>query len=207
MNFGFYKQWTLGDFVLMAKMQSLNFEVEKFSGKNNFELWKLKMHDMLVQQGMVKALLEKEKKLGTITYDDWDDMDARALSAICLCLADDILFNIVLEKTVVGLWMKLESLYMKKSLTRRIYLKRQLYSLWMKEGTKVVDHLNTFNILIVQLTSMEVKFKDEDKAITLLCSLPKSWDNIVTSIIFISTEFLYYDSVAGALLARDKEKI
>jgi hypothetical protein len=71
---------------------------------------------------------------------------------------------------------------MTKSLTKRIYLKRQLYSLQMKEGTKVVDHLNTFNTLIVQLTSTEVKFKDEDKAITLLCSLPKSWDNLVTSI-------------------------
>jgi hypothetical protein len=43
--------------VLMAKMQSLNFEVEKFNGKNNFELWKLKMHDLLVQQGVVKVLL------------------------------------------------------------------------------------------------------------------------------------------------------
>ena len=43
----------------------------------------------------------------------------------------------------------------------------------MKEGTKVVDHLNTFNTLIVQLTSMEVKFEDQDKAITLLCSFPE----------------------------------
>jgi hypothetical protein len=115
--------------VLMAKMQSSKFEVEKFSGKNNFELWKLKMHDLLVQQGVVKALLGKAKQPTTITDDDWDEMDARALSAIRLCLADDVLFNIVSEKTTIGLWTKLESLYMTKSLTSRIYLKRQLYSL------------------------------------------------------------------------------
>jgi hypothetical protein len=71
---------------------------------------------------------------------------------------------------------------MKKSLTSRIYLKRQLYSLRTKEDTKVPDHLNTFNTLIVQLTSMEVKFEDEDKAITLLCPLRESWDKLVTSI-------------------------
>jgi hypothetical protein len=70
---------------------------------------------------------------------------------------------------------------MMKSLTSIIYLKRRLYSLWMKEGTKFVDHLNTFNTLIVQLTSMEVKFEDEDKDITLLCSLPKSWDDLTNS--------------------------
>ena len=80
------------------------------------------------------------------------------------------------------------------------------YSLRMKEGTKVVDHLNTFNTLIVQLTSMEVKFEDEDKPITLLCSLPKSWDNIVTSISFNSTYVLDYDSVEGALLAEEMRR-
>jgi hypothetical protein len=76
----------------------------------------------------------------------------------------------------------------------------------MKEGTKVADHLNTFNTLIVQLTSMEVKFEDEDKAITLLCSLPESWDNLVTSISFSSTKVLDYDSVVGALLAEEMKR-
>jgi hypothetical protein len=59
---------------------------------------------------------------------------------------------------------------MAKSLTNRIFLKRKLYSLRMKEGTKIDDHLNTFNTLLVQLTSMGVKFQSEDKTITLLCS-------------------------------------
>jgi hypothetical protein len=40
--------------MLMAKMQSLKFEVEKFCSKRNFELWKLKMRDLLVQQGLKK---------------------------------------------------------------------------------------------------------------------------------------------------------
>jgi hypothetical protein len=71
---------------------------------------------------------------------------------------------------------------------------------------KIADHLNTFNTLIVQLTSMEVKFEDEDKAITLLCSLPESWDNLVTSISFSSTEVLDYDSVVGALLAEEMKR-
>jgi hypothetical protein len=48
---------------------------------------------------------------------------------------------------------------MTKSLTNKIFLKRQLYSLCMKEGMKIVDHLNTFNTLLVQLTNMGVKFE------------------------------------------------
>jgi len=43
----------------------------------------------------------------------------------------------------------------------------------MKEGIPITDHLNTFNTLLVQLESIEVKFESEDKAITLLCSFPE----------------------------------
>jgi hypothetical protein len=72
---------------------------------------------------------------------------------------------------------------MMKSLTNRIYLRRQLYSLRMKEGTKIVDHLNVFNTLICQLASMDIKI-EEYKAMTLLCLLLESWDHLVTSISF-----------------------
>ena len=60
----------------------------------------------------------------------------------------------------------------------------------MKEGTSIIDHLNTFNTLLVQLDSIEVKFDLEDKVVTLLCSLSKSWDHFVTSISISSSETL-----------------
>ena len=190
----------------MAKTQSARFEIEKFNGKNNFEIWKVKMHDLLVQQGVAKAMLGKNKRPPSMTEDEWDEMDDRALSAIRLCLADDVLFNIVSEKTATGLWSKLEKLYMTKSLTNRILLKLQLYSLRMKEGTSIADHLNVFNTLLVQLNSLDVKFDSEDKAITLLCSLPESWDHFVTSISFSTSEILEFDDVVGALLAEETRK-
>ena len=132
----------------MAKTQSSKFEIEKFDGSNNFELWKVKMRDILCVQGVVKALAGKSKRPAAMDDDDWEEMESRALSAIRLCLADDVLFNIVSETTAAGLWEKLESLYMTKSLTNRILLKRQLFTLRMKEGTKISDHLNAFNTLI-----------------------------------------------------------
>jgi hypothetical protein len=164
------------------------------------------MKDLLVQQGLQKALEGRTKKPTSMTNEEWEDLDARDINTIRLCLADDVLFNIVGEETTTGLWTRLEGLYMTKYLTNKIYLKRQLYSLHMKEGMKVVDHLSTFNTLIVQLASMEVKLKDEDKAVTLLCSFPESWDHLVTSISFSSTDVLDYDSFVGALLVEDMRR-
>ena len=83
-----------------------------------------------------------------MTNDEWEDLDAKVLNTIQLCLAIDVLFNIIGETSTTSLWNKLESMYMTKSVTNRICWKRQLYGMRMKEGTKIADHLNVFNTLI-----------------------------------------------------------
>ena len=70
----------------------------------------------------------------------------------------------------------------------------------MKEGTKIADHLNVFNTFICQLSDMEVKMEEEDKAITLLCSLPESWDHFMTLISLSTVDSLKLESIVGALL-------
>ena len=65
------------------------------------------------------------------------------------------------------------------------------------------DHLNVFNTLICQLASMGVNIEDEDKAVTLLCSLPDSQNHLVTSISFSTTDTLEFDSIVGSLLAEE----
>ena len=104
-------------------MFSTKFEIEKFNGKNNFELWKLKTRDLLVQQGLQRALDEKRKRPLTMTYDKWEDLDAKVVSKVRLCPTDDVLFNIIGETSIASTWNKLKSLYMTKSVTNKIYLK------------------------------------------------------------------------------------
>jgi hypothetical protein len=69
----------------------------------------------------------------------------------------------------------------------------------MKEGTKIVYHLNVFNTLICKLASMVVKNDEKYKELTLLCSFPESWDHLVTSISFSRIDTLEYNSIMGAL--------
>jgi hypothetical protein len=71
----------------------------------------------------------------------------------------------------------------------------------MKEGTKFFYDLNAYNTRICQLTSMDVKIEDEDKVVMLLCSLYKSWDHLVTSISFSTTNTLDCYYVVGSLLS------
>jgi len=38
-----------------------------------------------------------------------------------------------------------------------IYINKELYNLKMKEGMKIIDHLNVFNTFICRLNNMDVK--------------------------------------------------
>ena len=76
----------------------------------------------------------------------------------------------------------------------------------MKEGMKITDHLNVFNTLLCQLSNMDVTYEDEDKAVMLLCLFPESWDHLVRTMWFSSTNAIDYDTVVGAFLSQEMRK-
>ena len=114
--------------------------------------------------------------------EDWQKMDRKAKHSIRLCLSDSVLLNVSGEATAKDLWDKLGSLYQIKSLVNKLFLRKKLYSLRMKDGDFVVENLNAFNTVVSQLASVDIKMSEEDKCITLLCSLLDSWDNLVMAI-------------------------
>ena len=53
---------------------------------------------------------------------------------------------------------------------------KKLFNLKMVEGTPVAQHLNEFNTITNQLSSMEIDFDDEIRVVIVLASLPNSWE-------------------------------
>ena len=79
---------------------------------------------------------------------------------------------------------KVRDVYNKKNLSNKIYLKKQLYALRMKEGTLVLKLLNFFNKVIRELLAVDVKIDEEGKASILLSSLLQSYDHIITIMLY-----------------------
>jgi len=93
---------------------------------------------LLVKEGTHKALLGIEKKPSKMENDEWNDIDFRAKATIILCLSDEVIYNVMNEKTTAGLWCRLESLYITKSLSSKLFIKKQLYSFRMKKDTPIL---------------------------------------------------------------------
>ena len=58
--------------------------------------------------------------------------------------------------------------------------------------------LNAFNIVVSQLLSIDIKISDEDKCISLSCSLPDSWDSLVV-VIGRNITTLNFDEIVSSL--------
>nr|GEV11931.1 zinc finger, CCHC-type [Tanacetum cinerariifolium] len=56
----------------------------------------------------------------------------------------------------------------------RILREKKLYMYYMSSGTKLGDHLDEFNKLILDLTNIDVEIEDEDQSLMLLTSLPSN---------------------------------
>lgn len=118
----------------------------------------MKIHVILVKDGCTIALKGKDQKPEGITHTQFAEKDEIAKTDILLALDDKVLFNVqTVDTTMKVLGDGLHRVYEDKSLVNKIFLRRQLYNLKMKDGTSVHEHLNLFNCLANDLLGTGVK--------------------------------------------------
>ncbi|PHT58503.1 hypothetical protein CQW23_00866 [Capsicum baccatum] len=93
------------------------FEIEKFDGRINFGLWQVQVKDVLIQSGLHKVLKErptsgkgdkdseksessKDSEKSRISDEEWEELDMKAASQIRLCLAKNVLANVIGLSTI-----------------------------------------------------------------------------------------------------------
>ncbi|KAK2978837.1 hypothetical protein RJ640_030648 [Escallonia rubra] len=137
----------------MSNNTTMKYACEQFNRKTNFGIWQSTVKDILVQQGLLKPLLGNKPE--SMDQDDWEELQAKAVSTIRLNLAPKVKYQVLTETSPTALWQKLEKIYMSKSLSNRLYLKKDLYQLRMDEGSDLGDHISEFNQLVSQLSSID----------------------------------------------------
>jgi hypothetical protein len=180
------------------------FSIEKFNAQN-YQLWKMHMEYYLYHKDLFLPLGGIAKKTTAMKDEEWEILDRKALGMIRLRLAAWVAFNISKEKTTKGLMDALDKLYEKPSVSNKVFIMKRLFNMKMSEGGSVVDHLNDFNTVTNQLCFVKVNFDDEVRALLILCSLPKRWNDLVmvVSNSVSGSNTLKFDDVVGVILSEE----
>ena len=180
-------------------MTGAKFEIEKFDGTGDFVLLRVKMRALLIQHGCEAAL---EVLPANMDATAKAELNKKAHSAMILCLGNKVLREVTGETTAAGVWSKLETLYMTKSLANKLFLKKKLYTFYMPAGRAISEHIDEFNKIVLDLANIEVKFEDEDLALLLLTSLPASYEHFVDTLLY-GREALTLEDVMATLNSKE----
>ena len=114
---------------------SSRIEINKFDDQN-FELWKIKMKDILIDQEQWIVVNPGAKPTRT-SQDYWEKLERKETSTIRLFLSNSMLLNVYGEHSVVNLWMMLGGLYQLKFIVNKLFLQNKLYHLRMEDNGTV----------------------------------------------------------------------
>jgi hypothetical protein len=117
-------------------------------------------------------------------------------------MSNNVLHEVLAEKTAAALWLKPESICMSKDLTSKMHMKMKLFTHKLQEGSSVLDHLAA---LVADLKSMEVEYDDEDLGLIQLCSRPTSFANFRDMILYSRDELTLHE-VCEAFAQKEKMK-
>jgi len=149
---------------MASAASATRYDIEKFDGFNDFGLWRINMKALMGNLGLKEALVPQKPFLDTVTAEQRLEVNNRrqeicekAFNTLILSLGDKVLREVSKMETTKDLWAKLESLYMTKSLSSRLYLKAKFFTFKMQEGQKLQS--KSFKIILMILTNCVLIWK------------------------------------------------
>ncbi|UYV73167.1 K02A2.6-like, partial [Cordylochernes scorpioides] len=160
----------------MASLPSHDVTLDKLDGYN-YSLWSFKIEMLLQKEDLWEVVTENipdEPKV------EWKKKDSKARAIINLSIADSQIVHVKNLLTAKATWDTLKNIYERKTLSGKIYLLRKLYSLKLEEDKDMQQHITTMMELVDKLRTIGETLKDSHITAILLCSLPKSYSNLIT---------------------------
>ena len=157
------------------------YRIEPLKGAENYAVWKIKMMDILTDQGLWDYVTETAPTDPDL-LSAWNKKDRTALSTIRLRIADKLLVYVASAKTAKAAWEALKNLLETQGALGIVLARRKLFRAQCEEGTSIEDHIRTLREYQEELHNLGQELKDGEFAIVLLTSLPDSWNNYISSI-------------------------
>ena len=134
----------------------------------------------------------KEWKEGEAKWKEeakvWRKEDAKAMSSLGKVLQSSLYMEVSDVDTFMEMWNAVEARVRQITGHMRSNLKARLNAIHCDEKSDVIAHLNEMDSIYQQLASRDVKISDQDYVDAIIHSLPRSYSNLMTSLLTIYDE-------------------
>ena len=140
------------------------------------------MRDMLVCKDLWLSMQYGKSKHDKIDALTWEVLHLKATMYI-RCFIDMSLYNNFNEENKADvLWEKIGVMFENKNAMNRVSIFRKIVRLRYQDGSSMAEHINAFQGLMNQTTTLEVPLINEVFTLLLLGSLSGSWEMLVVTL-------------------------
>ena len=189
-------------------MAGEGFKIEKLTA-DNFHSWKFNMKMYLIGKDLWDLVQGVEVLDRTAEEDEkkkFRKRDNLSLSIICLSVSSDLQIYVRNANTGKEAWESLSGHFEEKTLSKKIFYRRKLYSIRLEKGTTMTTHVNKLKTISEHLEALDDAVQEKDLVMILISSLPDEYNNLITAMETLKEEKLTWCYVRDRLLSEYARK-
>ncbi len=162
---------------------TFSYRIEPLKG-DNYVTWRIQMTDILSELDLWDYVAGTQTTMPTeaTLQADWKKKDAKALRAIRLRLAQDVLVYAQDAVTAKEAWDTLAETFQPTGPIGIVSVRRKLFRAQCPDAGDIEEHLRQLRTYRSELHALGQQLSDSDFAMTILTSLPDSWDAFIRAI-------------------------
>ena len=94
----------------------------------------------------------------------------------------DLIYLITECKTPKEIWDMLKQCFERDTIVNKLFFKQRFFSLNMKESDSPDEHLRKLKVITDQLAAIKAPIPEDEHIVSLLLSLPRSYNTLVTAL-------------------------
>lgn len=167
----------------MSSDSTSSYHIDPLRGEDNYNTWRVQLTDLLNELeiwGHVSG--DEPKPTETALLPKWTKKDAKALRAIRFRVANDIVVYVQDTTSSKDAWDTLTETFRPAGPIGIVTARRKLFCAQCPEGGDIEEHLRQLHGYRSELHTYGQTLSDSDFSMTVLTSLPDSWDPFICAI-------------------------
>ena len=189
-------------------MEGTSFKVEKLTAEN-YHSWKFNIKMYLIGKDLWE-IIEGVEVVGENANEEekkkFKKRENLALSLICLSVTTNLQIYVRNAKTPMEAWDSLANHFEEKTLSRKIFYRRKLYSARMEKGSDMVGHVNNLKTIAEHLEALDDAVAEKDLVMILISSLPEEFNNLITALETLKEDALTWTYVRDRVINEYERK-